>query len=56
MIAGGAAAEVEVATQLSRWAKTLVVCPRSTCKLEDLIYKGTYQLCECQICSMGMGK
>ena len=25
MIAGGAAAEVEVATQLSRWAKTLVV-------------------------------
>ena len=26
MIAGGAAAEVEVATQLSRWAKTLVVC------------------------------
>ncbi len=30
MIAGGAAAEVEVATQLSRWAKTLVVCPTST--------------------------
>ena len=31
MIAGGAAAEVEVATQLSRWAKTLVVSTSVLC-------------------------
>ena len=54
MIAGGAAAEVEVATQLSRWAKTLVVCATFTCKLEDLIYRGTYLLFGCLICSMGI--
>lgn len=37
MIAGGAAAEVEVATQLSRWAKTLVVRSSSFQKLRSIL-------------------
>lgn len=38
LIAGGAAPEVEVATQLNRWAKTLVVRhPLSPCFQQVLI-------------------
>jgi len=36
LVAGGAAPEVEVATQLQRWAKTLVVCPYNTPPCTDI--------------------
>ena len=32
LIAGGAAPEVELVTQLSKWAKTLQVRPSTTCR------------------------